>query len=233
MNTQLLSIFANGKKATHSKGSVIMDADEMRVDMFFIVSGWVKIVQNNNYASEKILTTLQQGDIFPFEWTAKCSQTTSFVALEETKTLSIPLATFKEKVVSSPCYAEEVMTAMTRQYESLIHEITNLQYRSAREKLILRLLSLAEDFGQREDGLIMIKKNISNEYMAKSTSMSRETTSREISKLIRERLIRHSSQGIVLLDVDTLYRQVSKTNAITSYMPNNYEASQQTLKAVA
>lgn len=233
MNTQLLTIFTNGKKTTYSRGSVILDAHEKRTDMFFVVSGWVKIVQNNNYASEKILTTLQAGDIFPFEWTEECSQTTSFVALEETKTLSIPLSSFKEKVTSSPHYAEEVMAAMMRQYESLMHEITNLQYRSAREKLILRLLSLAEDFGQYENGLVMIKKNISNEYMAKSTSMSRETTSREISKLIRERLIRHSSKGIVLLDIDTLYQQVSKTKSGAPFRSESYPFGHRPMKATA
>lgn len=217
MNTHPITIFTSGKKATYNKGSTILSAHEKRDHIFYIVSGWIKVVQNNNFSSEKILTTLQQGDIFPFEWTKPSTQETSFVALEETKTLAIPLAKFKERVTSSPHYTETIMDVIIRQHESLIHEITNLQYHSAREKLILRLLSLASDFGQKKGKLIYINKNISNEYMAKSTSMSRETTSREMSKLIRERLIRHSPKGITLLDVESLNKQLG--NVKTPYHP--------------
>jgi CRP/FNR family cyclic AMP-dependent transcriptional regulator len=210
MDMHLEAIFTDGQLATHSKGRTILNEHSKRDHVFYVQSGWVKVAQNLNTPSEKILTTLHNGNIFPFEWSHTEACSVSFVALEETKTLSMPIDVFKKKILANPDFADSVIHIVTLQNQNLINEITNLQYHTAREKIILRLLSLAKDFGQVKGSSVYINKNITNEYMSKSTSMSRETTSREMSRLIRERLIRHTSKSTTLVDINILKEIINK-----------------------
>lgn len=221
MNNHLTTIFTDGRKTTYKKGSSILSAHKTRDNVFYIQSGWVKVAQYHNTSAEKILTTLHTGNIFPFEWSHTDVSSVSFVSLEDTKILSLPLNTFKQKVMSNPEFVDSIMNTMTMQNQALINEITNLQYHTAREKIVLRLLSLAQDFGHVKENSVQINKSITNEYMSKSTSMSRETTSREMSRLIRERLIRHSPKGITIVDVGLLYDVLSKRGYNTCNLPRS------------
>ena len=211
MRTLLTKLFADGNEKLYDKGSIILHADNTPEGVYLIVSGWVKVYKTDRRGEEKILMTLEPGDIFPFAWAITgTSQDVNFAALDTTRTLCITMTRFKDAVISHPNYAQEVLHLFAQQFSVLVDEVTNLQYHSAHEKVVLRLLALAESFGSEEDDQVIIKKRVSNDYIARSTSMSRETTSREMSRLVRERLIRHTNTEITIPNITRLRQQVTE-----------------------
>ncbi len=210
MRATLIKLFADGSKSLYSGGEVILHASRAHDRVHFIVSGWVKIYQVDWQYGEKILSTLVPGDIFPCTWnTTGINKGVNFGALDDTQTLSIPITRFQQEIANHPRYAHELLDIVSQQLNTFADEITNLQYRNAREKVILRLISLARTFGHAENGKVVIRKHIPNEYIARSTSMSRETTSREMSRLVRERLIRHTNTMISIPSIAKLQHQIT------------------------
>lgn len=211
MRATLIKLFADGSKSLYRGGDIILHANRAHDKVHFIVSGWVKIYQVDWQYGDKILSTLVPGDIFPCTWnTTSNSKGVNFGALDDTQTLSIPFTRFQQEIAKHPQYARELLDIVSQQLNTFADEITNLQYRNAREKVILRLISLAKTFGHAEEnGKVVIHKHIPNEYIARSTSMSRETTSREMSRLVRERLIRHTNTTISIPNIAKLQHQVT------------------------
>ncbi len=210
MQATLMKLFADGSKSLYKSGEVILYANRTHDRVHFIVSGWVKIYQVDWQYGEKILSTLVPGDLFPCTWnTANDTRGVNFGALDDTQTLSIPITRFHQEVAKHPQYARELLGIVSQQLNTFADEITNLQYRNAREKVILRLISLAKTFGHAENEQVTIRKHIPNEYIARSTSMSRETTSREMSRLVRERLIRHTNTMIAIPNMARLQHQIT------------------------
>ena len=82
--------------------------------------------------------------------------------------------------------------------------IINLEYRSVRERLISFLLLMSSRFGINTDQGILISTPLKHQDIASSINSSRETTSREISFLIRHGYIRSSKSYYTILRIADL-----------------------------
>lgn len=205
MQNILANIFKNSRQLTYKHNEVILRAEDTPSGVYYITSGWVKVYENSLKGEEKILMTLMAGDIFPCAWAVSdIPHNVNFAALDNTRLFRMPVSKFRNTIMSQPDYTGELLKLFAHQFYVLSDEVANLQYNTARERVILRILSLAENFGTSENGQILIKRRVPNEYIARSTSMSRETTSREMSRLVRERLIRHTDKEITILDISRL-----------------------------
>ncbi len=214
MQNILTDIFKNGRQLTYKHGDVILRAEDTPSGVYYITSGWVKVYENSLKGEEKILMTLMTGDIFPCAWAVSdIPHNVNFAALDSTRLLRIPVSKFRNAIMSQPDYAGELLKLFAHQFYVLSDEVVNLQYNTARERVILRILSLAENFGTPKNGQVLIKKRVPNEYIARSTSMSRETTSREMSRLVRERLIRHTDKEITIPDISRLKYALCESDA--------------------
>ena len=80
--------------------------------------------------------------------------------------------------------------------------ILNLEYRTVRERLISFLLTTARRFGEINDEGTLIKVPLRHQDVASSINSSRETTSREIAYLERNKLIANRQLFFTLTDVD-------------------------------
>lgn len=208
-NSSLLTIFKNGRKLSYERDAIIIRAEDTPSGVYYIVSGWVKVYTLNKDKEPSIIMTLFPGDVFPCAWalTGTMHQA-NFAALDNTELLRVSTARFKAAIKTQPTFSQDILQVFAHHFFRLTNEVNNLQYRSAREKVVLRLLSLAENFGRKENNKVVIRKHIPNEYIARSTNMTRETTSREMSRLTRKRLIRHTEEHIIIPDISELKREL-------------------------
>jgi len=87
--------------------------------------------------------------------------------------------------------------------------IRNLEYRYASERIIYRLLQLCERFGnQQADGSCLVEVGISQQILATSINVSRESVNRTMEQLKHKGLIRYSSKWLLVTDVEALEKQL-------------------------
>lgn len=208
---KLIQLFEDGRPLVYQKDDVIIRPGDVPSGIYYIVSGGVKVYSLCKSGEPNIIMTLCPGEIFPIAWAVSgVARDIGFDALDTTETKRIPRATFLEAIRSNTAIMHDAMQSLAHHFFMLTGEIDNLQYRSAREKVVYRLLFLASHFGQYEDGLTTISLRVTNDYIAHSTNMTRETASRELSRLNRKQLIRTQQGKIVIPDLLQLRNEISQ-----------------------
>lgn len=208
----LAKLFEDSRYILYQRGDTIIRAGDIPSGLYLITAGWVKVYSLCEDGEMNIIMNLSSGDIFPLDWTVTGRlHDVTFAALEATTVQRIP----KEKFVRAMKNSVDISAAASFKLASyllrLSHELEHLPYRSARERVAFRLVSLADYFGNTDDGQVVIRVHVSNEYIARSTNMTRETASREMSRLARKGLIQNVNGYILIKDLAVLKNEVGKT----------------------
>jgi CRP-like cAMP-binding protein len=216
-DTTLARLFESSRYFLYGRGDTIIRAGDIPSGAYLITSGWVKVYALCEDGETNIIMNLHDGDVFPLDWAVTGHlHDVTFAALEPTTVQRIPKEAFTRALKRDPEFAAAASHKLASYLERVSHELEHLSYHSARERVAFRLVCLSEHFGEQRDGGISIRVKVSNEYVARSTNMTRETASREMSRLGRKGIIRHVDGYILITDASALKGEVGKAFAIES-----------------
>lgn len=211
-NTTLANFFMNGHSVHFSKGEIILAGDDQDPDIHYLSKGFVKIYSINDQGEEYVHIIYKAGDIFPFIWALKDIRRRVFYeALSSSVLWKIPKTDFLNylKANTSPV-SFSLTKQLAEQFNIYADRLDNLEYRSAYERVVHRLLFLAGRFGKKEPGGIVITAPITHKIIAQSINLARESVSREMEKLVSKGLIKTIDGHIVLIDVEKLSKEFSE-----------------------
>jgi CRP/FNR family transcriptional regulator, cyclic AMP receptor protein len=211
---KLSQLFNQGRRVVYQKDDVIIRPGDTPSGLYYIVSGWVKAYSLCKNGEPNIIMTLCPGEVFPIAWAVSGStRDVGFGALGNTEVQRISLEQFLQAAKTDVAIMQEAVEALAHHFFVLATELDNLQYRSAREKVVFRLIFLANRLGQQggtNDDRVVIKTRITNDYIARSTSITRETASRELSRLNRRQLIRNVEGLLIIPSLSSLRNEISR-----------------------
>lgn len=207
----LAAFFEGGRQFTYDRNEVIIRAGDNPSGVYFITAGWVKLYSLCEDGEVNIIMSLGAGDVFPLAWALTgITRDVTFGALEDTQVLRISREAFLEAASANLVASQAVSTALADYFFRLADELENLHYRSARERVAFRLLCLAEYFGHPEGEHVKLDIRIPNEYIARSTNMTRETASRVISRFAQKELVRNIDGYLTITDLVALRHEAGK-----------------------
>lgn len=209
-------LFNNGRSFEYGKNDLIIRAGDVPSGIYYIESGWVQIFTICDDGESNILFTLYEGDIFPLIWaTTGILRDNNFAALSDTKILRISREEYVRALNDSHEIMADALNLLSKYSYSFTEELDNLQYRTARQRVCYRLFVLATHFGKPVEKGIRINQAVSNEYIARSTNMTRETASREITNLARQRIIHIAANRITINDIQKLRQAFHSDNDLS------------------
>ncbi len=207
----LRQLFNRGRELAYQKDDIIIRPGDTPSGVYYIVSGWVKVYTLCRDGEPNIIMSLGAGEAFPMAWAVSGIQRDiGFAALDSTKVRRISQQDFTQALKFDSSITNDVLRVLAGYFFALASEVDNLQYRSAREKVVFRLVFLANNFGRKDGSRIIIATRVTNDYIARSTNMTRETASRELSRLSRKQLIRSMSGQIIIPDLGRLCNEISR-----------------------
>lgn len=203
------SYFQTARRSTYSKGEVILDA-EQRSDVYYIESGFVKVYAINGQGELYTHIIYKSGELFPVMWTFNDSIQNVFY---EAVTPTVVRHTSKEKFLAfakgSVEAAYALIVQVSQQFFVYTSRVDNLEYRSARERVVYRLLFLGHRFGIKQADGIYIEVPLTHELLASTINLVRESVSRELEKLEKKQLISYKNRHIVIHDTQKLNEELS------------------------
>ncbi|HET7827380.1 MAG TPA: Crp/Fnr family transcriptional regulator, partial [Candidatus Saccharimonadales bacterium] len=122
----------------------------------------------------------------------------------------LPKAEFIEKASRDADFSYYVLKCLAEQFQVYADRLDNLEYKSAYEKVVYRLLFLAARFGQAGPDGVIIKAPITHELIAESVNLARESVSRQIEKLEKKGLIIYRQGQIIIKDVTAVSQEFSE-----------------------
>lgn len=205
----LEDLFQAGAHLKYEKGEIIIRQEETPQGVFLIERGYVKSYDITKYGEENLLVMRGAGQLFPLLWTMTGERTNVFYqAMSDIELRRIDKELYLERVEADPDLSRAMLRQVLENYRIHSQRILNLEYRSAAERIAFRLVALADRFGSSTASGILIEAPLRHQDIAASTNCSRETASRELSKLEKKGFITSRDGKIIITDLDGVKKVV-------------------------
>jgi CRP/FNR family cyclic AMP-dependent transcriptional regulator len=182
---------------TAEAGRLIVDFDDASDDVFFVLSGSVRITVRTQGGRELILQDVSAGGFFG-EMAAidGASRSASVAALHRSRICRVPGRVFMAILAESPALSRRMMRMLTvriRDANARMLELTSLDIR---HRLYAELLRAAG--APAADGSRTISPPPVQQILAQRIGARREPVSREFARLLREEVLARSRGALVI-----------------------------------
>lgn len=193
----------------YPKGQILIFADEDPSHIYYLKSGRVRKYDISYRGDEVIVNVFQPPAFFPMSWAINHTHNNFFYAAETPITAhSAPPGEVVRFLKHNPDVMYDLLGRLYDGTEGLLGRVVQLMSGTAHTRLVYELVIEAKRFGELlPDGTYRLSSSEAD--LAARTGMSRETVSREFSKLARESLVSGGRTGIIILDLDALQAKLS------------------------
>lgn len=203
---ELVELFRReGVKQTHKKKDFIIRPGDSPQGVFYIYKGLVKAYDITKYNEENLLIIRKEHELFPLIWAITGEERNIiYQTLAPTIVWRIDRDVFLDFLRRHPETLAPLLDMTIEMYRLHSERIFNLEFRTVRERLISFLLTMSHRFGQVTPQGILIKAPLRHRDIASSINATRETTSRELSVLIRKELISTDHGQVLIKNIEAL-----------------------------
>lgn len=215
---------------TYPAGGQILERDSDNRDVYFVVSGSVRIVNFSTSGREIALATVDEGSFFG-ELSAVDGQRRSanVVAVTDCAVASITPAVFSRLLVKHPTVAMHVLQRMAGIIRVADDRIMDLSTLRAVQRVYVELLRLTDRDVAVPD-LWVVRPMLSHSEIASRASTTRETVARVLGQLAQAGIVERKSKALYVRDKERLERLAELSSPEGMVMPK--VAGPQNLNAV-
>lgn len=202
--------FGEHPKAVYAKGETIYGPLERPHFVALIETGFLKMYDITHDGKTNLLAIFKPGDIVPLAWAVDGKNIESYYdAMGGVTVRQMPHAAFIEAIEQDTAFNQAILRQVVTNLRIHSNMIKCLQFRTARERLIARLIFMARRFGRVQNDVIIIEVPISQQDIADTLNMTRETASRELLHLAQKGFIRFHYHEITVIRFDDLLAEIS------------------------
>jgi CRP/FNR family transcriptional regulator, cyclic AMP receptor protein len=192
----------------YGEGELVLDFDDPSTDVYFIVSGEVRVLVRTAAGKEMILGDFGPGKFFG-EMAAidGAKRSANVTALTNAELLQVPPGAFREIVLHSPEIAERLLRLLTTRVRELNIRLFERSVLDLRHRLYSELLRMATPRKGHEGQSIVSPPPFQHDLAAR-IGCRREQVSRELGAMAEEGLVEKVRGGLVLLRPGVLEKRV-------------------------
>lgn len=195
---------------TFSKDEQIIDREDDTRDIYFIVSGLVRVVNYSLSGREIAFEDLRSGSVFG-ELAALDGERRSanVISLAVTEVATMTNTAFAEMLSENPDVAMRLMHRLAQVIRNSTDRIMDLSTLGANNRVYAELLRLAHE-GDLDENTAVIKPVPIHGDIASRVSTTRETVARVLSDLSKKGLVTREGSKLHLHDVHRLQDMVEE-----------------------
>ncbi len=197
---QLDLLYKAGITRNYPKGSTIVSQRGPGDTFYVVVSGRVKVTILHEDGNEIVLHILKEGDFFgELSLLDNEPRSASVISLTETTLFLITQGRFKQLITSNSGVLERVLQGICKRLRDANETIKNFACLGAYERTFFVLQQPALIQGTRKGNYVEIFHAPTHEEISKTVGVSRETVSRIIQALKKDKkLISYTRRKIIL-----------------------------------
>jgi CRP/FNR family cyclic AMP-dependent transcriptional regulator len=188
---------------------LIIDYDDASTDVYFVMSGKVRVIYRSAIGKEVILGEIAGGEFFG-ELAAIDGQPRSanVTALHRCRLCVMPQSIFVDLIDQAPAFNRHVMKLLASRIRSLNARLAEHSFLHARQRLYAELLRLSASRTGRDAERVISPPPFQHD-IANRIGSRREVVSRELSRLKQDGLIEQTRGALVLKKPGELNRRIS------------------------
>lgn len=186
----------------------IVSCEDSATDVYFIVSGKVRVTIFSRSGKEVSFRDLAAGQLFgDMSAIDGGPRSASVVTLSDAIVVSMPAEVFWEVLRKHPAAAAVMLRELTQLIRSLSERVVEFSTLGVKNRIHAELLRLARKHMRDANKAVIVPAPTHNE-IASRVSTHREAVTRELNHLAQEGLIERQRGGLAILDVARLSRLV-------------------------
>jgi len=190
----------------YPKGQILVFADESPEHIFYIIKGRVRKYDVSYRGDEVIINVFQPPAFFPMSWALNKTPNKYFYKTEtEVELHVVPSEAALALLKQNPDVTLDLLSRLYKGLEGVYGRLVHLMSGTARSRLIYELIIECRRFGETQPGARTSYVLKTNELdLAARSGLSRETISREMSKLKESGWVTVTKSNITVKDVTLL-----------------------------
>lgn len=200
---------SNGAKTKYTKGAVIVDCNEIPNGIYYLEEGYVKAYSLTERGHEHVHIIYKPGEIFPARWSfSSIKGDLTYVAMNEVIAWKAEKTKFTEFLHKDSRLLDLALEYSNTILDVFVNRVNDLEHMNAFLRVASRLITMSKRFGKELDGGVLIQAPVTQQDIAGSLALSRESVSREISKLEQKGIIEYRDQLIFVTNLDLLKNEI-------------------------
>lgn len=202
--------FGGGTLKHYLKGEIIIQGSEEPEGVYLIESGYVKAYSISPLGQQNLLLIQGTNEIMPLPWALDGQQKVGifYEAMSEVSVSRTSKDYLRSAMGKNSWLTEQILRQLVNTFAVYAQRIQNLGYRLPRERTVACLLDLATRFGHRNGRDIIIQAPVTHQDIADSTNMTRETASRAIEMLFKDKLITQKDHIFIIKNEQKLLAEL-------------------------
>ncbi len=207
----ITSHFSGGISKHFSKSEVLVQGDEEPKGVYLIKSGYVKAYTISRTGQKNLLLIHGADEIMPLPWALDGAQKLGvfYEAMNDVTIISSSKDDLRKAMGSNAWLTEQMLRQLVSTFTVYAQRIQSLEYRLPRERVIARLLDLADRFGKITHEGVIIMAPITHQDVADSINMTRETASRALELLFHDGLVSQKHHLFIVLQPEKMEGELS------------------------
>jgi len=196
---ELQDISFNKLTETHKRGSIIYQEGNRMKGFYCVQSGIVKIYKTGFDGKEQIIRFAKRGDLIGYRSVVSNEPAcTTTQVIEESVMCHIPTNILLLLVKTNGNFAVELMKLTCKELGEANSYITDIAQKTVKERLAEILIHLDGEFGQDNEGVLMI--SLTREELSNIVGTATESIIRLLSEFKNDGLINLNGRKIKILD---------------------------------
>ncbi|MFW5992301.1 MAG: Crp/Fnr family transcriptional regulator [Halanaerobiaceae bacterium] len=189
------------EKNNYKKEIIFFEEDNNNENLYILLAGRVKLTMLSPEGKEKVLTIIQEGDIFgDMSLFDQDSHPITAEVIEEARLVILPFTDLESIIKQEPGVAIKIIEAMARKTRLLTSQIRELVFQNTEQRFAALLARFIEDFGIEVKSGKMIDLVLTHQEIANIMGSSRVTVTKLINQFINEGLLKIYKRKIVIID---------------------------------
>ena len=208
-NEQVVKLQDKAIQRTYPKNSFVFEEGKLTNGVYFIISGYIKIIRLHKDGREKTLAILKKGDIlgemtlFQYEL-----RTATAVALVQSTVITIKKSDFLILLHDIPQLSIELMSILSERLTDTNRQVQDLMFLNARGKVISNLIQMAKIYGRTQKDVTEISLKLTHEEFSKLVGITRENVTKTLNELQDLKIIEVVRRQIRILDLKKLNTEI-------------------------
>lgn len=207
----IIAHFNDGLVMNFVKGETIINGYDDPDGVYLVKEGFVKAYSVSHDGHVNLLIIHEAGELIPLPWALDGEHTTGlfYEAMSDVVVVKTPKDRLRSSMGNNSWLSKEILKQAVNIITVYTQRIQTLEFRTARGKVIAELLYLAGRFGKTTHGSrVLINAPITHQDMADSINVSRETASRELEILFKEKVMGQEDHLFMILNLQKLQTEL-------------------------
>ena len=201
--------FADKRTVAYNKGEIIVRVGEIPAGVYWIRTGYVKAYSLTEAGEQNVHFMYRPRELFPIVWAVHNREPRAYYeALGPVTVHRTSRAEFVSLLEQRPAATMELLRYATDMLRASFDRVNNLEFTAAYPRIIVQLLFLAQRFGADRGGTVTFEIPITQQDIADSVNVTRETASKELNVLAKKGIIEcRNKYSLVIHDMKELQRE--------------------------